>query len=163
AARGKSLQERGQAGVQLSNHVRSDRVIEHRRRAHLHGAAAEEEVVERVVESGDAADAREALVGERLSELRHLGQRQRQNRRPAPPRPPVETRPSTLTSKSSVSGSISGSDVNVFDETTASAPPRNAPRASTTMSVVDGVSFAHTGTVAMSFTTLVTIETSSLS
>src|SRR5881397_2532694 len=55
-----------------------------------------------------------------------------------PPRPPVDTRPSTWTSKSSVSASMSGSDVKVFEETMASAPPRNAPRASRTMSVVDG-------------------------
>jgi hypothetical protein len=51
-----------------------------------------------------------------------------------------------------------GSDGNVFDETTASAPPRKAARASSTMSVVDGVSFDHTGTVATSLTTCVTIE-----
>ena len=80
-----------------------------------------------------------------------------------PPRPPVDTRPSTLISNSSVSGSMSGSDVNVFDEEIASAPPRNAPRASTTMSVVDGVSLAQTGTRATSLTTLVTIDTSSRS
>ena len=42
---------------------------------------------------------------------------------------------------------MSGSDVKVFDEEIASAPPRNAPRASMTMSVVDGVSLAHTGTL----------------
>ena len=58
---------------------------------------------------------------------------------------------------------MSGSDVNVFDDEMASAPPLNAPRASTTMSVVDGVSLAHTGTRAMSFTTFVTIDTSSRS
>src|SRR5438445_9192244 len=80
-----------------------------------------------------------------------------------PPRPPVDTRPSTLISNSSVSMSTSGSDVKVFDEEMASAPPRNAPRASTTMSVVDGVSLAQTGTRATSFTTLATIETSSWS
>src|SRR5882762_3670576 len=80
-----------------------------------------------------------------------------------PPRPPDETSPSTFISNSSVSGSIGGSDGNVFDETIASAPPRNAPRASTTMSVVDGVSFAHTGTRATSFTTCVTTEISSWS
>ena len=51
----------------------------------------------------------------------------------------------------------------MFDDEMASAPPRNAPRASTTMSVVDGVSLAHTGTFATSFTTLVTIETCSWS
>ena len=58
---------------------------------------------------------------------------------------------------------MSGSEVKVLDDTTASAPPRSAPRASTTMSVVDGVSFAQTGIFATSLTTLVTIETSSLS
>ena len=41
-----------------------------------------------------------------------------------PPRPPDETQPSTLTSKSSVSGSTSGSDGNVFDDEIASAPPQ---------------------------------------
>jgi hypothetical protein len=56
---------------------------------------------------------------------------------------------------------MSGRDGNVFDETMASAPPRNAPRASMTMSVVDGVSLAHTGTCATSFTTCVTTEISS--
>jgi len=58
---------------------------------------------------------------------------------------------------------MSGSDVNVFDDEIASAPPRNAPRASTTMSVVDGVSFAQTGIVSTYFTAFVTIDTSSLS
>ena len=58
---------------------------------------------------------------------------------------------------------MSGSDGKVFDETIASAPPRKAPRASTTMSVVDGVSLAQTGTRATSFTTWVTIEISSWS
>jgi hypothetical protein len=57
-----------------------------------------------------------------------------------PPSPPVETSPSTLISNSSVSASTSGSEVNVFDDEMASAPPLNAPRASRTMSVVDGVS-----------------------
>src|ERR1035437_2942545 len=80
-----------------------------------------------------------------------------------PPRPPVDTKPSTWSSNSSVSASKSGSDVNVLDEEIASAPPRNAPRASTTMSVVEGVSLAHTGIFDTSFTTFVTIDTSSLS
>jgi hypothetical protein len=48
----------------------------------------------------------------------------------------------------------------VFEETTASAPPRKAAPASTTMSVVEGVSLAHTGTFATSFTTWVTTEQS---
>ena len=80
-----------------------------------------------------------------------------------PPRPPVETKPSTFISNSSVSGSISGSEVNVLDEEIASAPPRKAARASTTMSVVEGVSFAQTGTFATSLTTWVTTEMSSWS
>src|SRR5205814_1340033 len=67
------------------------------------------------------------------------------------------------TSNSIVPASMSGSDVNVLDEEIASAPPRNAPRASTTMSVVDGVSLAQTGIVATSLTTFVTIDTSSWS
>ena len=40
-----------------------DGVVEHGRRADLHGAAAEQEVVQRVRELGDAADAGEALSG----------------------------------------------------------------------------------------------------
>ena len=58
---------------------------------------------------------------------------------------------------------MSGSDGNVLDDEIASAPPRNAPRASTTMSVVDGVSLAQIGTRATSFTTCVTIEISAWS
>ena len=80
-----------------------------------------------------------------------------------PPRPPLETRPSTFISNSSVSGSMSGSEGNVLDDEMASAPPRNAARASSTISVVEGVSFAHTGTFETSFTTWVTIEISSWS
>jgi hypothetical protein len=77
-----------------------------------------------------------------------------------PPRPPLETRPSTFISNSSVSGSIRGSDGNVFEETTASPPPAKTAPASIAMSVVDGVSFDHTGTFATSFTTWVTREQS---
>ena len=55
-------------------------------------------------------------------------------------RPPFETSPSTLSWNSSVSGSISGIDANVFDETIASAPEKR--RASSAMSVVDEVNFA---------------------
>src|SRR4026207_922366 len=40
-----------------------------------------------------------------------------------PPRPPVDTRASTFISNSSVSGSITGSDVNVVDEEMAATPP----------------------------------------
>ena len=58
---------------------------------------------------------------------------------------------------------MSGSDGNVFDDEIASAPPRNAAPASTTMSVVDGVSLAQTGTRATSFTTCVTNEQSAWS
>ena len=77
-----------------------------------------------------------------------------------PPRPPLETRPSTFISKSSVSGSIRGRDGNVFEETTASPPAANTAPASITMSVVEGVSLAQTGTLATSFTTCVTVEQS---
>src|SRR4029079_7869405 len=79
-----------------------------------------------------------------------------------PPRPPEDTRPSTFISNSSVSGSISGSDGNVFDDEIASAPPRNAASASSAMFAVAGVSFTHTGTVATSFTAIVTTEQSTL-
>src|SRR5215203_7099679 len=75
-----------------------------------------------------------------------------------PPSPPLDTRPSTLISNSNVSGSIIGSDGNVFDDTIASAPPRKHAAASTTMSRVAGVSFVQTGIVATSFTASVTTE-----
>src|SRR5437763_8284583 len=75
-----------------------------------------------------------------------------------PPSPPLETRPSTLISNSSVSGSIRGIDGNVLDDTIASAPPRKHAAASTTMSAVAGVSLHHTGTFATSFTASVTTE-----
>src|SRR3954464_10712414 len=75
-----------------------------------------------------------------------------------PPSPPLETYPSTFISNSRVSGSISGSDGKVFDEVVGCAPPGNSPRASTTMSVVDGVSLAQIGTFDTSRTTWVTIE-----
>ena len=75
-----------------------------------------------------------------------------------PPSPPEETRPSTLISKSSVLGSISGREGNVFDEEIASAPPRNDAAASSAMSAVAGVSLTHTGIFATSFTACVTTE-----
>ena len=56
------------------DHVRAYCMVEHRRRAHLHGAAPEEKVVERVRELRDAANSRKRLVGERLRELHHLCQ-----------------------------------------------------------------------------------------
>src|SRR5687768_4497590 len=65
---------------QLLDHVRTDRVIEHCRRAYLHGAASEEEVVESVLEGGDASDAREGSLREPHRELSHLRQRQRKDR-----------------------------------------------------------------------------------
>ena len=42
-------------GKQLLEHVRADRVIEHRRGADLHRAASQEEIVQRVLERRDAA------------------------------------------------------------------------------------------------------------
>src|ERR1019366_3193778 len=77
-----------------------------------------------------------------------------------PPRPPLDTNPSTLISNSSVSGSITGMEGNVFDDTMASAPPRMHAPASITMSEVLGVSLVHTGTRATSFTASVTTEQS---
>ena len=68
---------------QVLDHGRADRAIEHRRGADLHRAAAEQHVVERVREGADAADAGERLVGKRLGQLRHLGERLRQDRRTA--------------------------------------------------------------------------------
>ena len=65
------------------NHVRADRVIEHRGGADLHRAASEQEIVQRVREFGDAADAGKAPVGKRGGHLRHLRERQRQDRRSA--------------------------------------------------------------------------------
>src|SRR5688500_9749368 len=75
-----------------------------------------------------------------------------------PPSPPLDTKPSTLISNSSVSGSIGGSEGKVLDDTIASAPPRKHAAASTTMSAVAGVSLHHTGTFATSFTASVTTE-----
>src|SRR5688572_28535036 len=77
-----------------------------------------------------------------------------------PPMPPLDTKPSTLISNSIVSGSIGGREGNVFEETIASAPPRKHAAASSTMSVVDGVSLHHTGTRATSFTASETVELS---
>src|SRR5260221_6263627 len=80
-----------------------------------------------------------------------------------PPKPQLDTSPSTLISNSSVSGSMRGSDGNVFEETMASAPPRKQAPASSTMSCVAGVSFVHTGTFATPFTASVTVEQSTVS
>src|ERR1019366_1340060 len=77
-----------------------------------------------------------------------------------PPRPPLDTNPSTLISNSSVSGSITGMEGKVFDDTMASAPPRMHAPASITMSDVLGVSLVHTGIRATSFTASVTTEQS---
>ena len=143
------LQELRHALTELPDHVRADGVIEHRGGADLDRAAAEQEVIERVREVRDAADAREAPVGQSRRHLRHLREREREDRRAA--EAALEVRPSTFISNSSVSASMSVSDVNVLDDEIASAPPRNAPRASTTMSVVDGVSLAQIGTRATSY------------
>ena len=75
-----------------------------------------------------------------------------------PPMPPDETKPSTLTSGSSVSGSNGGIDGKVLDDTMASAPPRNVASASSTMLAVAGVSLTHTGTVATALTAWVDTE-----
>src|SRR5881396_421206 len=58
---------------------------------------------------------------------------------------------------------MGGSDGQVLEETTASAPPRKHAVASSTMFDVAGVSFTHTGTRATSFTACVTTEQRTLS
>ena len=63
------VEKAGEALVQRADDARSDGVIEHRRRADLHRPAAEEEIVQRVLERGDAADTGKTLVGKRLREL----------------------------------------------------------------------------------------------
>src|SRR6266550_280989 len=50
------LEEAREPLIQLADDVRSDRVIEHRRRANLDRAASEQEVIQRVLERRDAAD-----------------------------------------------------------------------------------------------------------
>jgi predicted subunit of tRNA(5-methylaminomethyl-2-thiouridylate) methyltransferase len=54
---------------QVLDHRRPNGAIEHRRGADLHGAAAQQHVVERVGEGADAADTGERLVGKRVGEL----------------------------------------------------------------------------------------------
>src|ERR1043166_7241685 len=58
---------------------------------------------------------------------------------------------------------MTGSDGNVFDDDTASAPPRKHASASSTMFAVAGVSFTHTGMRDTSLTACVTTEQSTLS
>src|SRR5437764_2238536 len=85
SAIGVHLEKVHEALVQFLDDVGPDRMVEHGGRADLHGAAAEEEIIQRVLERRDAANAREALVRERLRQLRDLGERQRKNRRSAQP------------------------------------------------------------------------------
>src|SRR5947207_5812205 len=80
---GMLLEKPVEAGEQLLDHVRTYRLVEHRCRADLHGTAAEEEIGKGLIEVRDSADSRKTAVGERLGELRHLGERERQYRRPA--------------------------------------------------------------------------------
>src|SRR5881394_2247912 len=79
---GMLLEKPIETGEQLLDNVRTDRLVEHRCRADLHGTAAEEEIGERLIEVRDSADSRKTAIGERLGELRHLGERERQYRRP---------------------------------------------------------------------------------
>ena len=69
--------------IRLPDHVRPDGLIEHGRGADLHGAAAEQEVVEGVVERRTRRRCPRTRVGERLGHLGHLRQRERQDGRPA--------------------------------------------------------------------------------
>ena len=145
--------------TQLLDDVGPHRVVEHGRRAHLHRAAAEQEVVEGLARSRRCRRCPEKLFSGNARVICAILASDC-GRMAGPPRPPLDTRPSTFISNSSVSGSMTGSEGNVFEETTASPPPRKTAPASITMSVVEGVSFAHTGTLATSFTTWVTIEQS---
>src|SRR5207248_1745792 len=70
---GMLLEKPIEAGEQLLDHIRTDRLVEHRCRADLHGTAAEEEIGERLIKVRDSADSRKTAIGERLGELRHLG------------------------------------------------------------------------------------------
>src|SRR3954466_817062 len=58
---------------------------------------------------------------------------------------------------------MTGSEGQVFDDTTASAPARKQASASSTMFDVAGVSFTHTGIFETSLTACVTTEQSTLS
>jgi len=111
-------------------------VVQHRRGADLHRAAAQEEVIEGVSELRDAADAREALLG-KARVISDILARDR-GRIAGPPRPPLDTRPSTFISNSRDSASMRGREGKVFDELTASAPPRKTAPASSAMSPVAG-------------------------
>ena len=123
---------------QTLDHVRPDRVIEHRRGADLRRAASEQEIVQRLRESAMPPMPEKLLSGNAVVICAILASDS--GRIAGPPRPPYDTLPSTLTSNSSDSGSIGGSDVNVFDEEIASAPALNAASASLAMLVVVGVS-----------------------
>src|SRR5687768_6153392 len=57
-----ALDELAQAVIQIANHVRADRGIQHRRSANLHGAASQQEVIDRLPEIRHAANSRERLV-----------------------------------------------------------------------------------------------------
>mgnify|MGYP006137303597 CR=1 FL=1 len=72
-------------GSQAGYIEEADRMVEHRRGTHLHRAAAEQEVGERLREVADATDPRERAIGERLRHARHVGERHRQDGRPAEP------------------------------------------------------------------------------
>src|SRR5262245_21570119 len=52
-----TLHRVGHARCQLFDDVRTYRMVEHRGRADLHGAASEEEIIQRVAEFRNAADA----------------------------------------------------------------------------------------------------------
>ena len=141
--------------------VRSDRLVEHRRRAHLDGAASEQEVVERVREVGDAADPRERLLGEGARQLRHLRERQRQDGGAAHPAARHEAVDVHLElERFGIDERQRREGVRRCDRVAAAAEHRARLLA---MSLVAGVSFAHTGTVATSFTTWVTKEHSAWS
>ena len=89
------LEEAREPVVQLLDDVRADRVVEHRRRADLHRAAAEQEVVQRVLEGRRCRRCpRSSCPGNACVSCDIFASDS--GRIAGPPRPPVETSPSTL-------------------------------------------------------------------
>jgi hypothetical protein len=66
------LDELVEAREQLLDHVRSNGVIQHGRRAYLDRARAQQEIRERLGKFRDPANPRERLVRERLAHARHV-------------------------------------------------------------------------------------------
>src|SRR3954465_8720772 len=78
-----TIEEARKSVDQSFDDVRPDRVIENGRGADLHGAEAEQEIIQRVREFADAADSGKLPIGKSLRHLRHLRERLRQDGGPA--------------------------------------------------------------------------------